>query len=89
LEEEEVRKGLRPPKVWSSVELREREEREKEEQTRIYDAIEEDLGQGGVRKKTKREMGRKEKEEDSRMMDNFGDMLKEYLTRMFFLLSTD
>ncbi|GAA5831381.1 hypothetical protein JCM5353_007148 [Sporobolomyces roseus] len=80
LEEEEVRKGLRPPKVWSSVELREREEREKEEQTRIYDAIEEDLGQGGVRKKTKREMGRKEKEEDSRMMDNFGDMLKEYLT---------
>lgn len=75
--------------MWSSVELREREEREKEEQTRIYDAIEEDLGQGGVRKKTKREMGRKEKEEDSRMMDNFGDMLKEYLTRMFFLLSTD
>lgn len=76
-----MRKGLRPPKVWSSVELREREQREREklEETRIYDAIEEDLG--GVRKKTKRDLGRKEKEEDSRMMDNFGDMLKEYLTR--------
>lgn len=60
--------------------MREREEREREklEETRIYDAIEEDLGR--VRKKTKRELGRKDKEEDSRMMDNFGDMLKEYLT---------
>jgi hypothetical protein len=74
----------------------ERREREAEEaqrrgnkgSTRIYDAIAEEeddaeLGRRNGKKKLRRESnGTKKKEaEDSSMMDNFGDMLKEYLTR--------
>ncbi|GAA5949125.1 hypothetical protein JCM3765_004019 [Sporobolomyces pararoseus] len=56
--------------------------------TRIYDAIAEDeeemeSGRRNGKKKLRRESGtgsKKKAEEDASMMENFGDMLKEYLT---------
>jgi hypothetical protein len=56
--------------------------------TRIYDAIAEEeeeemeLGRRGKKKVRRESKGKKEvAREDQDMMDNFGDMLKEYLTR--------
>ncbi|GAA5872240.1 hypothetical protein JCM16303_001026 [Sporobolomyces ruberrimus] len=101
-EDEEIRRGLRPPRVRSLAELKAREEREtrrkreeEEEQvrsrgtTRIYDAIAEDeeederlMGRSGKKKFRRESKGKRQVDpvEDQDMMDNFGDMLKEYLT---------
>ncbi|GAA5958865.1 hypothetical protein JCM21900_002261 [Sporobolomyces salmonicolor] len=87
-EDEEVRKGLRPPRVWSALELREREERERARkesekgETRIYEAVQEG-DEGGQPKKGRKGVGKGHataSEKEQVMMDSFGEMLKEYLT---------
>ncbi|GAA5917562.1 hypothetical protein JCM5296_004357 [Sporobolomyces johnsonii] len=88
-EEEEVRKGLRPPRVWSALELRERDERERARketekgETRIYEAVQEE-DEAGLLKKARKGAGKgpaaTASEKEQVMMDSFGEMLKEYLT---------
>ncbi|GAA5821642.1 hypothetical protein JCM3770_003602, partial [Rhodotorula araucariae] len=78
-EDDEIRRGLRPPRVLDSrLEARERDAREQEQERerereggmRIYEAVAE-----GVEKKKTRD----ERVEDGRM-DRFGEMLDEYLS---------
>ncbi|GAA6004578.1 Iwr1p [Rhodotorula paludigena] len=93
-EDDEIRRGLRPPRVVDSRavarerEEREREKREREEEgIRIYEAVAEEGGEKGAEKGRRRRAppaGWKKSEEqvreESAAMDQFGDMLKEYLS---------
>lgn len=84
-EDEEIRRGLRPPRVVSADEIRQKRKAEPENDSigagmRIYDAVEEGEDRSGVVRLPSPVLKVVQTEDDDLAMDQFGDMLKEYLT---------